>query len=71
MKLTDLRDKQVRDGNGKRVGRVHDVHADKGEIVALKCGPGSLIERMTSKSEGRTIPWSEVKSVTGREIVLK
>jgi sporulation protein YlmC with PRC-barrel domain len=45
MRLSDLRDKRIETTGGKTIGRVHEVHCDKGRVVALICGAGSLIER--------------------------
>lgn len=70
MRLTDLRDKQVRSLDGKKLGRVHDVHADKGRITALMCGAGSLIERLTAKRHGRRIPWELVKRVDADAVIV-
>jgi sporulation protein YlmC with PRC-barrel domain len=63
MRLSDLRNAEIRTLDGERLGRVHEVHADGGRIVALICGPGSLIERLTAKAHGRRIPWERVKDV--------
>ena len=70
MLLSDLRDKSVRTPDGEKLGRVHDVHCEKGHIVALMCGPASLIERWTAKGEGRRIPWECVRKVDARQIVV-
>ena len=70
MRLSDLRDKQVKSLDGERLGRVHDVHCDKGRIVALMCGAGSVIERWTAKKEGRRIPWECVVKVEATHIVV-
>ena len=43
MRLTDLRDKKVVTLDGKRFGRIHEVHCDGGRVTALMTGPGSLI----------------------------
>ena len=34
-----------------------------GRIVALMSGPGSLIERLTARTEGRRIPWECVDRI--------
>jgi sporulation protein YlmC with PRC-barrel domain len=70
MRLCDLRDKRIRTLDGKTVGRVHEVHCEKGRIVALMCGPASLIERWTSKSEGHRIAWERVRKVEKDHIVI-
>lgn len=70
MLLSDLRDKPVRSLDGTRLGRVHEVHCEKGRVTALMCGVGSLIERWTDKPAGRRIPWEWVRKVADDEIVV-
>ena len=70
MRLSDLRDKRIKTLDGKRLGRVHEVHCEKGQITALMCGPGSLIERLTAKEDGRRIPWECVKRVEARAVIV-
>lgn len=60
MRLSDLRGKSVRSLDGKMLGRVHEVHCDRGKVVAVMCGPASLIERWTAKTKGRRFSWEEV-----------
>jgi sporulation protein YlmC with PRC-barrel domain len=52
IRLSDLRDKKIRTLDGDTLGRVHEVHCDKGQIIALMCGPGSFIERLTARRDG-------------------
>jgi sporulation protein YlmC with PRC-barrel domain len=70
MRLSDLRGARIRTLDGERLGRVHEVHADGGRIVAVTCGPGSLIERLTAKSNGRRIPWECVRRIADGEIFV-
>jgi sporulation protein YlmC with PRC-barrel domain len=70
MRLTDLRDAKVRSLDGETLGRVHEVHAEGGRIVALTCGGGSFIERLTGKDHGRRIPWECVRRVSHGEVVV-
>ena len=70
MLLTDLRDKKVRTLDGESLGRVHEVHCDKGLVVALMTGPGSLIERLTARKKGRRIPWECVRRVEAKQIIV-
>jgi len=63
IRLTDLRDKPIRTADGEKLGRVHEVHCDEGRIVALMSGPGSFIERLTARTEGRRIPWEWVRRI--------
>lgn len=70
MRLSDLRDKKIRTLDGETLGRVHEVHCEKGVVTALMCGPGSFIERLTARKEGRRIPWECVLKVTDGEVVI-
>jgi sporulation protein YlmC with PRC-barrel domain len=70
MRLSDLRDKAVRSLDGDKLGRVHEVHCKDGQVVALMCGPGSLIERWTGQSEGRRVPWEAVHRIEADAVVI-
>lgn len=63
IRLSALRDAKVCTLDGDTLGRVHEVHCDGGRIVALMCGPGSFIERLTARKKGRRIPWEYVRKV--------
>jgi sporulation protein YlmC with PRC-barrel domain len=69
-RLSDLRDKKVRTLDGETVGRIHDVHCDKGRIVALMCGAPSFIERLTAKAHGRRVPWEDVLRIDKDAVVI-
>ena len=70
MLLTDLQDNEVVTLDGKRLGRVHEVHCDGGRLVALMTGPGSFIERLTARTEGRRIAWECVVRVEAKRVVV-
>ena len=70
MRLSDLRDKQVRTLDGEKLGRVHEIHCERGQVTALMCGSGGFLERWTGKRGGRRVPWECVRKVTEREIVV-
>jgi sporulation protein YlmC with PRC-barrel domain len=70
MRLTDLRDKRVRTLDGESLGRVHEVQCDGGVVTALMSGPGSFIERLTAREEGRRIAWECVVRVEAKQIVV-
>ena len=70
MRLSALRDKKVKTLDGEMLGRIHEVHCDKGKIVALTCGPGSFIERWTARNAGRSIPWKSVLRIERDAIVV-
>ena len=70
MRLTDLRDKVIRTLDGEKLGRVHEVHCEKGRITALISGPGSFLERLTASKHGRRIPWECVRRVDAKQVVV-
>ena len=70
IRLTDLRDKIVRTLDGERLGRVHEVHCERGKVTALMIGPGSLIERMTAHKKGRRVPWECVRKIDSKQILV-
>ena len=70
IRLTELRDKKVRTLDGETLGRVHEVHCEKGRVTALTCGPGSFLERLTARKHGRRIPWECVRRVDADQIVV-
>lgn len=70
MRLSDLRDKKVKTLDGVALGRVHEVHVENGRVVALTCGVGSLIERLTAKAKGRRIPWECVRRIEASGLVI-
>lgn len=57
MRLSELRNAKVCTLDGETLGHVHEVHCDGGRVVALMCGPGSFIERLTAQQNGRRISW--------------
>ena len=70
MRLSDLRDAKLKSLDGDTLGRVHEVHADGGRIVALTCGPGSWVERLTAKRGGKRIPWECVVKVERKQVIV-
>jgi sporulation protein YlmC with PRC-barrel domain len=70
MRLSDLQDKMIRTLDGETLGRVHEVHCEKGRVIALMSGPGSFIERLIAKRGGRRIPWECVRKVTDDSVVV-
>jgi len=70
MRLSELRDAKVKTLDGETLGRVHEVHVEKAKVVALICGPGSFVERLTARKHGRRIPWECVRRISGKEVVV-
>jgi sporulation protein YlmC with PRC-barrel domain len=69
IRLTDLRGKQVRTLDGKRLGKVHDVHCVDGKVTALMVGAASFIEQLTAKRHGHRIPWECVRKIEPDRII--
>jgi sporulation protein YlmC with PRC-barrel domain len=70
IRLSAIRNAKVKTLDGETLGRVHEVHTEGGRVVALTCGPGSLIERLTAKKRGRRIPWEYVNRLAAGEVVV-
>jgi len=70
IRLTDIRDKEVRTLDGERLGRVHEIHCERGVVTALMVGPGSFIERLTARKKGRRIPWDCVRKIDAKRILV-
>ena len=68
MRLSDLRDQPIRTLDGESLGRVHEVHCERGKVVALTCGPGSMLERMTGRGSGRRIAWDSVSKIDSKGV---
>ena len=70
MRLSALRDKNVRCLNGRKFGRVHEVHCEHGQVTFLVCGPGGFIERWTGRSKGRRVPWDSICRIDVDAVVV-
>jgi sporulation protein YlmC with PRC-barrel domain len=70
MRLSELRNKKVHSLDGETLGRIHEVHSDGRRIVAISCGPASLVERMTARNQGRRIPWECVLRIEPDKVVV-
>jgi sporulation protein YlmC with PRC-barrel domain len=46
------------------------VHVERGRVIALTCGAGSFIERLTAKKHGRRIPWECVRRIDRDAVVV-
>jgi len=70
MRLAELEGLIVKTTAGERLGRVHEVHVENQEVVALDCGPASMVERLTGRRAGRTAPWRAVRQISEREVIV-
>jgi len=71
IRLSDLDDKLVRSAEGKRLGRVHDVRVEHGELLWLDYGARSLLERLSGRGTTKQIPWSAVREVGDDAIIVE
>jgi len=70
IRLSDLDDKMVRTAGGRKLGRVHDVRAERGQVQSLEYGPSGLLERLRGKGKVSRIAWSKVREVRADAIVV-
>ena len=72
VRFQELVGRDVCSSDGKRLGRVYDIVADKhGEelcVSALLVGPSVWLERFgwTKRAHGRAIPWEGIASLEPR-----
>jgi sporulation protein YlmC with PRC-barrel domain len=69
-RLSDLDDKLVRLADGTRLGRVHDIRVEKGEVRSLDYGWRGWIERLKGKGKAQSLPWSAVREVRDDAIIV-
>jgi len=69
--LSGLDDKMIIDTDGRRLGRVHDVRARDGEVIALECGARSWRERLAGHGEARHVPWTAVREIRADAIIVE
>jgi len=69
VRAQNLLGREVRDSNGKTIGRVYDLatgHIDGAlRVTALLIGPGAWLTRFgwTTREHGRRIAWEDVESL--------
>jgi sporulation protein YlmC with PRC-barrel domain len=71
IRSAELQGKRLKSADGRRLGRVHEIHIRDGEVIALTCGAASLLQRFVNSERGRRVPWPEVAEVTDRAIILR
>lgn len=76
LRIYEILGKEVRDADGARVGKVHELKAERRGhalcVTALVVGDKALISRVgwTKTEHGREIPWERVAAI-GSGIVLR
>jgi|KBSMisStandDraft_5_1062788.scaffolds.fasta_scaffold258534_3 sporulation protein YlmC with PRC-barrel domain len=70
IRASQLDGMKVRHENGESCGHVFEVHAEKGQVKTLVCGPGGFWQRLGRTRRGRRIAWTEVRSIESGELVI-
>jgi sporulation protein YlmC with PRC-barrel domain len=70
MRLSGFDDKLVRTADGQRLGRVHDVLAEGGEVRWLEIGLGGLLVRLKGRGRAHRVAWSDVVDVSDDAIIV-
>jgi sporulation protein YlmC with PRC-barrel domain len=71
MTLAELTGAKVYTQSGARLGAVHEVYAKGGKVEALGVGAANLLERLLGRRHGHRIPWSKVRKIEQRRIVVE
>ena len=70
IRLSDLDNKMVVTAGGERLGRIHDILAEEGEVKWLEYGTRGLFERLRGHGQTERIAWSSVLEVRDDSIVV-
>jgi sporulation protein YlmC with PRC-barrel domain len=70
MRAADLQGRRIRCRDGRRLGRVDEIHVRDGVVIALTCGGLGLLQRFTASERGHRVAWRDVLEITPREIVV-
>ena len=68
-RLSDLVGKKVRTEGGVYLGRVHEVRARQGQVIALIYGTSGFLQRLFPTRRGRRMPWKRVRGFTSSTII--
>jgi sporulation protein YlmC with PRC-barrel domain len=69
MLLSELIGKQLRDEDGRALGRVVEVRTKESRVEALICGPWGLLQRLANFRKGSRVAWSQVRRIEGDTII--
>ena len=70
MRSSDLAGKRVVAEDGRRLGRVDEIHLKGGQVVALTYGRSGMLQRFMNSRRGHRLEWSRVRKVTADAIVV-
>jgi sporulation protein YlmC with PRC-barrel domain len=62
--------RKVRAEDGRLLGRVHEIHAEGGEVRYLTVGAGGWLQRLTASHRGQRIEWSAVLRIEDAALVV-
>ena len=69
MLLSELIGKQLRDEDGRALGRVVEVRTKNSRVEALICGRWGLLQRLANFRTGSRVAWSQVRRIEGDTII--
>ena len=69
MLLSELIGKQLRDEDGRALGRVVEVRTKDSRVEALICGRWGLLQRLANFRTGSRVAWSQVRGIEGDTII--
>ena len=71
IRSAQLQGASVRREDGRRLGRVSEIHVQGGEVTMLIVGASGLLKRFTASPAGRRVRWDQVQRITAREILVR
>ena len=69
MLLSELIGKQLRDEDGRALGRVVEVRTKESRVEALICGRWGLLQPLANFRTGSRVAWSKVRGIEGDTII--
>ena len=70
MRLAELYGARVVNPDGKRLGRLLEIHCRNNEVSWLELGAWALLHRARGRRRGRKIPWEKVVAIRGGTIIV-
>ena len=70
MRLCDLYDAHVRTSGGEKLGRVHEVVVEDGQVKELGVGAENILERLMGRRRGHHVKWERVKKIERGTIIV-
>lgn len=70
IRAAELYGRKVRGQDGKVLGKVHEIHADGGQVRYLTVGAGGLLQRLTASHRGRRIDWEAIVAIDRQGLLV-